>query len=180
MASGIAATIAFSDIAPLLSARVRKDKEKVVRALQLATKTWGLRVVQEVIHTTKPQRYSTGRSLGIPVDTGAFKGSWHATDLPDGALIYSSSPYASIIEHGRRPGPVSVWKIYPWVMRKVLTFKAGSRANRHDQAVGIAFAIAKTLSKRRILGRYILRRTADDLFRQRRQLFLKEIRSYLK
>jgi len=86
---------------------------------------------------------------GGAVNTGHYKRSWKHEALPDGARVYNLAPYASIIEHGRRPGkfpPISM--IEKWAQRRLgLTPK---------EAKAAAFPIARAIAKRGLVGRKVM------------------------
>lgn len=95
-----------------------------------------------------PQQVGAGGA----VNTGNFKRSWRWSKLPDGAAVYNMAPYAGVIEYGRRPGSQMppTRPIAQWIQRRL-----GKNAK---EAQGMAFAVAKAIGKRGLLGRKILTR----------------------
>lgn len=113
------------------------------RVTQAAVQLHGPRVVASVIASTVPE----------PVDRGTYKRTWYIQDTTEGATIYNNTPYASVIEAGRRRGgkmpPINL--IAAWVRRKGIA--------SGPEALGVAFAIAKSISRRGIPGKWILKKS---------------------
>lgn len=65
--------------------------------------------------------------------------------------IYNRTPYASIVEYGRRPGTrmPPVRAIVLWAKRRL-----GKKAS---EAASIAYAIAKAIARRGLKGRYVFK-----------------------
>jgi hypothetical protein len=96
-----------------------------------------------------------------PIDTDAYRGAWRATKTTEGAHIGNSMPYADIIEQGARAENIKIGRkmieaLTAWVLRKGFVPKArGTRAKvaAQSEAVGIAWAIAKSMQKKGIFNR---------------------------
>src|SRR5689334_12091271 len=95
--------------------RIQEAVETVRRLVRLQ----GPRAVQEAVDATSP----------LPVDRGTYRRSFRYDDIPRGIALANSAPYASVIEHGRRPGarqpPTSA--IADWVRRKGVVQKSRGR-----------------------------------------------------
>lgn len=159
----------YSDYAQEL----RKDRELVTRAVETIRRTvklHGPRAVQaEIEDAPRP-----------PVDRGTYRRDWRFDDIPNGATMYNFSPYASIIEDGRRPGarmpPLSV--IEDWVRRKGIGRQYGpdqqgrrkvSRKLNDSEIRGIAFVIARAIKARGIQGLHIAELAAEVVDEQVRR-----------
>ncbi len=107
------------------------------------------------------------------VDTGHFKNAWHAAPLPKGAELRNDAPYASVIEHGRRPGrpgpPID--PIREWVQRKLV--KNG--VVEPKKAERVAQAIRQAIHKRGTPPRLILGGIVPDLRRWFREEALRRL-----
>lgn len=152
--------------------------KRVVRAVQVEVHTSGLAIVDDEVARARP----------LPVDRGTYRRSWQVAEHPDGASLFNDSPYASIIENGRRPGskmpPVDL--IYKWVKRKHIgemhgprqatgkarfngrgvearTKKLQNQRLTERQQRGIAFVIARAIGKRGQKGHFILAKTREFL-----------------
>lgn len=139
-------------------------RARVIRAVQVEVHTSGLAIVDDTI----------ARSHPVPVDRGLYRRSWRVAELPDGASLFNDSPYASIIENGRRPGskPPPRQPIFDWIMRKGLARlngptqrRAGRRmkADERSRAWGLAFVIARSIGKHGQPARLILAKTREFL-----------------
>ncbi len=119
--------------------RVQDTRDTVRAAVQLH----GPRVVTSVIAATVPE----------PVDRGTYKRTWYIEDTEEGATLYNNSPHAPVIEAGRRKGakmpPVNL--IAAWVRRKGIA--------SGPEALGVAFVIARSISKRGQQGKWILKKS---------------------
>lgn len=95
-------------LGPALRRKIReRQREAEMVALQVAH-----RGVAECVRLTD--------EAGL-VDAGGYKRAWRARKRPKGAEIRNGSPYAAVIEHGRRPmrpGPPYA-PILQWVRRKL-------------------------------------------------------------
>lgn len=107
---------------------------------------------------------------GFPgFNTGYFARGWKVDKVVESSVldsyirIFNSTPYAGVLEYGRRAGvrPPSN-ALIPWVRRKL----------RVDakRAPGVAFAVARAIGKRAIAGRHYIsdpafQRNMSDMFR---------------
>lgn len=121
-----------------------------------------------------PPANPAGKGKGGAVDTGGFIRLWQAQQTPYGARLFNSHPAANVIEKGRKPGskPPPVAPITAWVMRRLKGFKPakfGKRvvhplgprefkkiSSKYNAARSVAFAIARSIGKRGLIGRRIL------------------------
>lgn len=124
-------------------------------AVLVSCRTDGMRVLMEEVERAKPYP---------PVDRGMYRRAWRALQTPQGAMLSNSLPYASIIELGRRAGrpmpPVAL--IVEWVRRKKLIAKAppgkGSAKKRRERATrGLGYVIARSIARKGIQGRFVMR-----------------------
>ena len=89
-----------------------------------------------------------------PIDTGDYAREWGWEMQENGGVYFSlASPRvkASVIELGRRPGPIPVRPLAEWVRRKL-------GCSDPAKALGIAIAITKTASRQRRHGLKVLKR----------------------
>lgn len=117
------------------------------------TQRTALRAVAELQQATSVAPSPHPRGVGGPggaVNTGNFKRSWRWGKLPDGASVYNMAPYAGVVEYGRRPGATMppTRPIAQWIQRKL-----GKSAK---EAQGMAFAVARSIAQRGLIGRKIL------------------------
>lgn len=149
--------------------RKQKQLPTVARdALRLAAKTEGMRVIQEVISATTPQ----------PVDRGTYRRGWRARNVPGGVAVYNPTLYASVIEHGRRPGgkPPPTKLIARWVLRKGLVKDVRGKAKQRRAARAFAFAIARSIAKKGQKGQHIL----EHAVKRMRPLFQQAVNTALR
>lgn len=114
------------------------------------------------------------------VNTGHYVASWDRVNLPTGALVFNSAPYAGIIEWGVRPNRIPLPKLSakgaPIPMRAILrwtylkfksavvyrkrkgAWKWGKKTvfKAEKSAWGLAVAIQRKLHARGIKGRRVL------------------------
>ncbi len=97
-----------------------------------------------------------------PVDRGIYRAGWRAGALFDGAFIENLEPSAVFIEEGVRGSNVKIGRamiqvLAAWVQRKGIASA--------DEAMGVAFAIAKSMQRRGIFrggeGLGVLRELVD-------------------
>lgn len=96
-----------------------------------------------------------------PVDRGHYRSGFEFEATDDGADVFNTIPYASIIENGARAdnikiGRVMIDAIAQWIIRKGLVGKARGAKAKADQiteARNIAWAIATAMKKRGIFNR---------------------------
>lgn len=109
-------------------------------------------IVAEVIPGENPQ----------PVDRGMYRAGWRARDLPDGAMVTNTVPWAPIVEYGARAENIKIGRkmidaLAEWIRRKGI----GSTRTRtgkvkkvtKEDARAIAWAIAMSMKKRGIFNR---------------------------
>ena len=117
----------------------------------------------DVIPNTKPH---------APVDTHAYAAAWKARRTPHGANVENTSPYATIIEDGARPGfhvgRKMVDAIAEWVLRKGLQPNgqgrdAGGRFVKvtAEGARQIAWAIATKIARDGLPAKRVLARAEE-------------------
>lgn len=84
-------------------------------------------------------------------DTGLYKAAWRSASINNGAKVFNMRSYSGVIEHGRRPYPVSkagIRNLEGWAKRKL---KLSGK-----EAKSAAWAIAKTLAKRPLKARRVM------------------------
>lgn len=96
-----------------------------------------------------PPANPSGVGQGGAVNTGAYKRAWKMEPLPDGARVHNASPYAGVVEYGRRPGRFPpLLEVERWARRRLgLSPKEARRA---------AFPIARAIASRGLLPRLVL------------------------
>ena len=151
-------------------ATYRKLGKKLPEAVMRGAVRGAMRAVstlQRATSTASPADPG-GKGQSGAVNTGAYKRAWKWEKLDMAVRVYNASPYAGIIEHGRRPGrfpPLSV--IEHWAQRKLGLSKKEAKA--------AAFPIARAIAKRGLAGRKVLTKAAPKL----EQDFIAEIRAEL-
>lgn len=101
------------------------------------------KIVVEIIPSRSPQ----------PVDRGTYKVGWKTEQVTrDTVAILNPEAHAPFIEDGVRPenvkiGTALIEALSEWAMRKGI-------AEDEDEAIGVAWAIAKTMQKEGIFNRY--------------------------
>jgi hypothetical protein len=71
---------------------------------------------------TAPPANPGGIGTGGAVNTGAYVRRWRSVPLPNGAELINDSPYAPVIEYGRRPGRFPPkGPLIAWIKRRLLT-----------------------------------------------------------
>lgn len=107
-------------------------KDEILREARTYVKTRGVAMAVEEAQRARPRP---------PVDRGTYLRGFRADDVPDGVMLYNTSPYAGVIELGRRPGgkqpPIDA--LAAWVRRKGI-------ARDPKDARGVAFAIARKMA----------------------------------
>lgn len=141
--------VKLTDLAPALKKSILDKRGAALKALQVAVKSHGPRLAMEEITKVQPE----------PTDRGNYKRSFATDDTPGGAIFYNSSPYAGIIEEGRRPGskPPPVDVIAAWLKRKKIG--AGTPA----QIKGMAFVVARAIGRRGLPAHKILAKVSVRL-----------------
>lgn len=107
--------------------------------------------------------------VGGAVNTAHYKRSWKAEQLPDGARVHNSAPYAAVIEHGRREGSAfpPLKEIERWAQRRM-----GLNAK---EAKAAAYPIARAIAKRGLLARKVMGNAQAEIEKG----FLEEVRKEL-
>lgn len=123
--------VSLDDLAATVGADIERIKPRVLAAVQDTVQVHGPRLFAAAVATAQPRP---------PVDRGTYRRNTHIEDLPDGAVMYNRTPYAGVIEEGRRPGrrmpPVRL--LAEWVRRKGISKDPA-------EAKQIAFAIARKM-----------------------------------
>lgn len=105
-------------------------------------------------------------------DRGGFKRGWRYQLVRDpmGVKIYNSTPYASVIEEGRRPNrrPPPSDALVPWVRRKLGVSR--------KEAKSVAYVVARAIGERGIPGKHILKTASANIAK----LIVTEVQNELK
>jgi phage gpG-like protein len=85
-------------------------------------------------------------------NTGAYVRSIKSSSIEGGATIHSNSPYAGIIEHGRRPGAKRPPKqaIVAWAQRRL--------GMSRQEAENVAFVYARAIGARGLKARNVFKK----------------------
>ena len=129
----------YRDVAKFIPSIAKSRHVAAVRAIRSTMQTRARVIVREEINATRPN---------IPVDRGDYLRSWRAENVEDGAKVFSTSPYASVVDGGRRPGTMpNVQALIGW-------------AHRHgmEPAKNAAWAIAISIKKRGIAAKNVFAR----------------------
>lgn len=154
------------DLAGYIGKMPKERHAAAVKHVRRTLKQRGRVIVREEINATPK----------IPVDRGEYLRSWQVVDIPDGVRIFSTSPYARVIERGRRPGFWSnIQALIGWVqrhgmqrwnsnpgMRARVTGKDAQLAN----ARSIAFAIAAAIKRRGLPARHVFERASKRIIEE--------------
>jgi len=107
------------------------------------------------------------------MDTGYYLRAWESSSTADGARVYNVSPYAGVIEHGRRPGarmpPVQV--IARWLQR--------ARGLSRKEAEAAAFPVARAIAARGIAGKQVMTKALPQLMAAVEAEVLRELEARL-
>ena len=121
--------VQLKDLGGYLSKIPRERHAAAVKAVRRTLRGQGRVIIREEINASKP----------IPFDRGEYTRSWEAIPIEDGGRIYSKSPYASVIDRGRRPGfgvgKAGIQALMGW-------------AQRHGMERSAAYAIAAAIKRR--------------------------------
>lgn len=113
------------------------------KGLVLAGERGVQKIVTEIIPSRSPE----------PVDRGVYKAGWKTERIdPNTVLIFNPEAHAAFIEFGVRGenvkiGAAMIRALSEWAMRK------GLAADEYE-AVGVAWAIAKSIQKKGIFNHY--------------------------
>lgn len=147
-------TYNYAEMARLFREEEGKTVDDAVATIRRTVKLHGPRLIQEEISQIQPN---------APVDRGTYRRSWKFEDIPGGATVYNFTPYAAVIEDGRRPGakapPLAV--IQAWLLRKGIVKGRGKTAAANARAM--AFVVARAIKRRGLPGRHILRFASQRL-----------------
>lgn len=115
----------------------------------------------------------TSAAKPAPVNTGQFRRAWKSDVLRASHSVmlevYNPTPYAPIIEYGRRPGKRPPRQaIEQWVERK---FGVKNEADKR----AIAFVVARKIGQRGIEGKHLLEGAIPDL----EKMIIDEIKQHL-
>jgi len=126
----------------------------------LDNKTWAKvaeRPIAKLLNTAALIAERTARE-GAPSDTGALKRSLSVETRPLSARVFSVLPYAIVMEQGRRAGarmpPPSA--LAGWARRHPL--KGGGESS--------LFALARSIGRRGIKGRFFMKAAKDEVDRR--------------
>ena len=155
-----------------------RDGWALKQAMRAGITSGALRGLETVRKGTREATPASGNNSVPPgaVNTGHFLRSWAVARNNRGASIVNSSPYAAVVEYGRRPGKgVPIGPLAQWVLRKLggkmglnkLRKKGGvAGADRRLAAArAVAYVISAAIKKRGLKGRHILHRAAPELYR---------------
>ena len=125
-------------------------RERFVPAVKRGLKRGGLASIPILHRATElaPAANPGGTGIGA-FNYGIYKRAWKTYSLPDSQVIINDTPYAGIIESGRRPGlaPPRV-QIARWAQRKFNLSEA--------DALRAAFAIARAIAARGLIARRVM------------------------
>ena len=157
-------TVNYRDVGALVSRIPKERHTAAVRAIRSTMRTRARVIVREEINATRPRP---------PMYRGSYTASWKSENVEDGGKVFSTSPYASVIDKGRRPGTLpNIQALIGWVkrhgmqrwnnnpgMRSRVTGKDAQLAN----ARSIAFAIAMAIKKRGIPAKHVFERACKRI-----------------
>ncbi len=125
-----------------------KLERAVLRGLRSAALR-GKGFVVEEISTARPHP---------AVDRGTMRNSVVVRSRPKGALVTVDAPHAPVMEDGARPFFPPLAPLAAWAKRKGL-------AQSDKEAQGVAFAIAKAMSKRGIEPRHFFAKGMERMYK---------------
>lgn len=109
------------------------------------------RTIMDAATITAPPASANGTQGAV--NTGAYRRAWKVEPIEDGIHVYSLSPYAGVIEYGRRPG-ARMPPTYPedviarWAQRKLgLPYK---------RAKAVSFVMRRAIARRGLAPRKVL------------------------
>jgi len=131
--------------------------QNVVKAIQNTVESVGPGLAVE-----QTQR-GTAR-LRPPINNSHYLQGWKAAKLDNGAVLFNDTPYAAVIEHGRRPGSKQppLAPIAEWLEQK-LRGKVKNRKKRLAQARSLAFVVARAIGRRGLPAHRVMARTRRKL-----------------
>ncbi len=174
----------LSEAGRFISALARSNRAAAERGL-LAAAVRAVGYIQaEVIPSLSP----------VPTARGTWRAAWRAEKIEGGARFFNDAPHAPFIEDGVRGQNVKIGRamidaLAEWVRMKgiggrAITSKSGTtrfaKATK-DEAIAIAWAIAKTLQKKGIFnsgaGFGVMKKAREQLPRFIREEVLRELRT---
>jgi hypothetical protein len=176
-------TVHLRDLGGWVSSIPKERHAAAVKAVRLTARSIARPIINEEINATRPH---------APVDRRDYMRSWTALAIENGIRIFSSSPYASVIDGGRRPGSnSSIQALIGWVHRHGLADRSETKAiswNRNrklsftdslaaqklstkkivvmsvaNQEKSIAFAIAAAIKKRGLPAKHVFERASKRI-----------------
>lgn len=153
-----------------LRQRFAADQQSVVLAVQDAVLRGESRIARSIRETEPFQ----------PVDKGFYAASHdHQVDA-EGGWVYSTCPYAAVIEYGARPyvppiGPLFRWAYRKFRVRLKADYRAGNKAAgrrgsklgaeeyRTREAMQIARAVQRRIAERGIAPRHVYARALPGM-----------------
>lgn len=144
------------DELPLLfRERLEARRQRVITAIQETVLTEGPRIA--VAKTQALGRYA-------PINLHHYLDGWQAKKLDNGAVLFNDTPYAAVIERGRRPGSRMPPKkaIAEWLEQK-LRGRIKNRKKRLAEASSLAYVVARAIGRRGLPAKRILRKTKRKL-----------------
>jgi hypothetical protein len=138
---------------------LKKLGVRAITAAKRGAHRAAIRSQQHLVRETSnaPPANPAGIGTGGAVNYGVFKRSWRSQKTSYGGVVYNLSPYADIIERGRRAGsrfpPLRI--IAQWAQRRLgLSRQEAERA---------AYPIARAIAQRGLIGRKILENAEQDI-----------------
>jgi hypothetical protein len=147
--------VKIGELGAFVSGLTRDRHKAGVKAIQQTVRERGRPFIATAIQTTTPRR---------PFDRGTYQNSWKVVPLPDGARLYSSSPYASVIERGRRPG-------FGVSRAGIQALQGWARRHGMDNPLSAAFAIAAKIKKEGQPAKLVLERASKLLAAEVRKAY---------
>lgn len=143
-------------------------------AIMRGARSGALRGVAILQQRTKQAIPASDRGGRGAFDTGRFERGWKQRVSAGLIRFWNDSPYAIIVERGRRPGAGAppAASLEGWVRRKLGL--SGSEAR------GAAFAIARAIGRRGLRPRHILAGSLKDIEKAIQTEILAELRKTLR
>lgn len=151
--------------------------DRVPQAIRRGLMSAALQAKVIMVRQTDNAPPASPRGSRGAVNTGAYRQAWKASAETrvgsQGLLVGNSSPYAGVIEYGRRRGAKRppIEPIARWAQRKLRL--------PYPKAKGIAFVIAKRIGERGLKARQVLtsRTTTSLLIEGMKRDVLRELLS---
>lgn len=148
-------TVKIGQLGAFVSGLTREQHKAGVRAIQQCVRERGRPFIATAIQNTTPRK---------PFDRGSYQNSWKVVPLTDGARLFTSSPYASVIEHGRRPG-------FGVNRAGIEALQGWARRHGMENPLSAAFAIAVKIRKEGQPAKHVIERAAKLLAVEVRKAF---------